>query len=372
MTCVSIFTQVIVFCTLTTLSPKMKNLYLCLFLVFIVFGAYCQEPGLDLKPRYDSARVAFENFEKKHGGFITTRNVKMHYLELGNPKDEPLIWAHGSFTNGYELMDIAGKLVDKGYYLVAIDYYGHGQTPIPAHEVSLYHVADDIKALMEAKKIKKAVVGGWSRGGSIATAFYDAYPGSVSGLILEDGGSVAVNSHYQQMADAELKSRVADIFKDKVEYGRFDSEFEAYKAYYDQSSGGLQFELLAWLSKDKEGKWSIGAGLEELFHMKTAEQFLGNILRPAQSTLFARSMAVMEPEIIYRNLDVPLLILDPISDQDIQPFEKANEKLRSLHPELITHKIYEQTGHNIHYEKPDAFVKDAGEFLKIVRKHKKK
>jgi pimeloyl-ACP methyl ester carboxylesterase len=350
----------------------MKNLCLCLLLIITVFKTYSQDLSLDLKPRYDSARIAFENFESKHGGFVTTRNVRMHYLEWGNPKDVPLIWAHGSFTNGYELMDIADKLTAKGYYLIAIDYYGHGQTKIPEHEVSLYHVADDIKALMEAKKIKKAVIGGWSRGGSIATAFYDTYPESVSGLVLEDGGSVAVNSHYQQMPKTELKSRIKAIFKDKTEYGRFDTEFEAYKAYYDYSSGGLQFELLAWLNKDREGKWSIGAGLEELFHMKTAEQFLGNILRPAQSTLFARSMAVMEPEIIYRNLDVPMLILDPISDQDIQPFEKANEKLRSLHRELITHKIYEQTGHNIHYEKPDAFVTDVGEFLKIVKKHKKK
>ncbi|TAE29998.1 MAG: alpha/beta hydrolase [Cytophagales bacterium] len=346
----------------------------CFLIVLLTVTNFCfsqdstiTKLSFDIRLRYDSAKVEFNNFEKKHGGFVKTKNVRMHYLEWGNPKNTPLVWVHGSFTNSYELLSVAESLVKEGYYLIAIDYYGHGLTKIPKNEVSLYHVADDIKELMEVKQIKKAIIGGWSRGGIIATAFYDAYPDKVLGLILEDGGSVSTNTHYHKLSPNELDSRVKDIFKDRVAYKMFDSEYEAYKTFYDYNSGGTQFELLAWLTMDDNKKWSIGIGVEKLFNMSNENEFLDNILRPTKANLFGESMSMIEPKIIYRNLKVPMLILDPTSDQDIFPYERENKQLKNQHPNLITHKIYENTGHNIHNEKPTMFVKDLGTFLKTVK-----
>lgn len=62
-----------------------------------------------------------------------------------------------------------------------------------------------------------------------------------------------------------------------------------------------------------------------------------------------------------------LLILDPVNSNDIMKFEKANDELRSLHPHLIEHKIYHNTGHNIHYERKKEFTEDLIRFLKNVR-----
>lgn len=354
-----------------------KSIYVLICLSFTINFGFSQDstlskPAFDIKMRYDSAKIEFNNYEKKHGRFIKTKNTAMHYLEWGNPRHIPLIWIHGSFTNSYELFSIADDLVNKGYYLIAIDYYGHGLTQIPKHEVSLYHVADDINELMEAKKIKKAVIGGWSRGGFIATAFYDTYPNKVLGLILEDGGSVSTNTYYHKLSPNELDKRVKDIFKDRVAYSMFNSEYEAYKSFYDYSSGGTQFELLAWLTMDENKKWSIGIGVEKLFNMSNEKEFLDNILRPTQANLFGESMAIIEPKIVYRNLKVPMLILDPISDQDIFPYESENRLLKNKHPTLISHKIYENTGHNIHYEKPAMFVKDLADFLQTVRNQEPK
>lgn len=343
-----------------------------LFLLFFSFSSlllWSQDSPtqpVNIKAKYDSARVAFTQFEKKHGGFIQTKNVKMHYLEWGNPRHTPFIWVHGSFTNAYEFADLAKELVQKGYYVIAIDYYGHGQTPIPTHDVSLYHVADDINTLMSVKKLPKAVVGGWSRGGFIATAFYDAYPEKTLGLVLEDGGSVATNTHYHQLPDSSLNAQVKSIFTDRFVSATFDTEFEAYKAYYDYSSSSTQFELLAWLGKDLEGKWTIGAGVEKLFHMRNEAEFKETILRPTKASLFGKSMSLIEPKIIYRNLHVPLLIIDPTSPNDLFPFEKDNAALQQQHSKFITHKIYPNTGHNVHYEKPKEFLEDVTAFLKRV------
>jgi pimeloyl-ACP methyl ester carboxylesterase len=302
-----------------------------------------------------------------HGGFVQTKNTKMHYLEWGTPNDTPLIWIHGSFTNAYELFDIANDIVNKGYHLIAIDYYGHGLTKIPKHEVSLYHVADDIKTLLDVKGIKKAVIGGWSRGGIIATAFYDAYRDHVLGLILEDGGSVSTNTHYHNMDEGQLKQRVNEIFKDRSSYPEYKSQFEAYKAHYDYNDTGTQFTLLSWIAVNEAGLWSIGPGVEDLFNMKNAAQFLDTILRPTRATLFGESMSMIEPKIVYRNLRVPMLILDPVSDDDIFPYEKENGELTRQHPKFIVYRKYSNTGHNIHYERPKEFIEDLGEFLKKVK-----
>ncbi|OEJ99475.1 alpha/beta fold hydrolase [Roseivirga misakiensis] len=341
-------------------------------LLFAVLNGYAQqvengnEPD-NIRQLYENALAEYNEYERIHGGFIKTKNVDLHYLEWGNPEDTPLIWVHGSFTNAYELADFADTLVKNGYYIIAIDYYGHGKTTIPAKEVSLYHVADDINTLMTEKGINKAIIGGWSRGGIIATAFYDTYPNKAMGLILEDGGSVSTNTHYHKMDDSQLTNRVKDIFKDRIEYPKLDSQFEAYRAFYDQSAGGNQFKLLAWLSQEPNGQWTIGSGVEELFNMANEKQFLNTILRPTQSSLFGESMAIIEPKIIYRNLNIPMLILDPMSDNDIFPYEEENKALAKQHPALITHKIFQNTGHNVHYERPNEFIKEVGLFLSVVK-----
>jgi len=336
---------------------------------FICFRSYSQENLLDnIKVKYNNAVNDFELFESEHRGYVETANGKFHFLTWGNPEDMPIIWIHGSYTNAYEIKLVADLIVNNGYYLIAIDYYGHGLTPIPDHEVSLYHVADDIKNLMVHKNIEKAVIGGWSRGAYIATAFYDSYPDKVFGLILEDGGSVAFNTFYHSLEEKELLKYIGRMFENRMIYSKFPSEFEVYKEYHDPENSGSQFELLAWISQDKEGLYTIAPGLEELFNMANPLQAIDNILRPTKSPLFAKSIAMMEPSIIYRNLSVPMLIMDPTHRGDIFPFEKENEILKSQHPALITHLQYEDTGHNIHFEKPEIFVKDLLDFLTRLRK----
>ncbi|QMU30937.1 alpha/beta fold hydrolase [Adhaeribacter radiodurans] len=318
---------------------------------------------------YKEAKAEFVRFEKEHGAFIQTKNVRMHYLTWGSPSGTPFIWSHGSLTNGYELFDVAPSLVKAGYYVIAIDYYGHGQTTIPTHEVSLYHIADDLKELMDKLKIKKAIIGGWSRGGYISTAFYDAYPDRVLGLVLEDGGSVNMNTYYHQMDPEKLGSTLQKIEKDWPADTSYASEFEAYYANYDTSTNGNQFNLLAWITKNNKGRWAISPGVIDLFHMRSARQWSDNILHFTRVPLFAESMSILEPKIVYRNLNVPLLILDPISKDDFMPFEAENSSLQKQHPNYITHNIYKDTGHNIHYERPKQFIQDLTVFLGKVKTH---
>ena len=77
-------------------------------------------------------------------------------------------------------------------------------------------------------------------------------------------------------------------------------------------------------------------------------------------------MSFIEPKIIYRNLDVPMLILDPVSEMDLFPYEKENEALYEQHKELITYKKFANTGHNIHYERPKEFAQQLVDFRRTI------
>lgn len=322
-----------------------------------------------LEENYLEAKDQFSQFEKQHGHFIQTKNVQMHYLTWGNPKNVPLIWSHGSLLNAYELYNVADDLVKAGYYIIAIDYYGHGLTPIPRHEVSIYHVADDIKFLMDKLQIKKAIIGGFSRGGYISSAFYDAYPNHVLGLILADGGSVSSSTHYQQMGEKLVKKQFKSLdVKTHFPWdSTYNTEFDAYKSLYDKAEKGNQFQNLVLIKKNDNGRYGIYEGLNKLFHMANSHDFLDLTFRPTKAPLFAESMVMMEPKIIYRNLDVPVLILDPISEHDPFPFEEENNALQRQHPSLISHVLYRNTEHNIIYTHPREFIKDLTAFLKTVK-----
>ncbi|RYY06160.1 MAG: alpha/beta hydrolase [Sphingobacteriaceae bacterium] len=349
------------------------TLLLFVWLSFTIKAQVLTKEKKDISELYQEAKIQFINFEKLHGHFIQTKNVKMHYLTWGNPENIPLIWSHGSLLNAYELYDVADKLAKAGYYIIAIDYYGHGLTPIPNHEVSLYNIADDIKFLMDKLKISKAVIGGFSRGGYISSAFYDAYPNYVLGLVLADGGSVSSNTHYHQMDTSAIKNQFKYL-DDKTSFpwdSTYTSEFDAYKSLYDQTEKGNQFKTLILIKKNKFGKYGIYEGLNNFFYMNSSQNFSDLIYRPTKAPLFAASMVMMEPKIIYRNLKVPVLILDPISKNDPFPFEKENQALQKQHSDLIKHVTYPNIEHNIIYAEPEKFTEDLIDFLKQVKRYNK-
>jgi len=60
----------------------------------------------------------------------------------------PIVWVHGTGSNCYEATLFADSLAKNGYFIIAIDYYGHGKTPFPTNEVSIFSVADDIYFLL--------------------------------------------------------------------------------------------------------------------------------------------------------------------------------------------------------------------------------
>jgi len=354
----------------------MKKIFSLLLFVFCITFSYTQKlvenDSINQLNLYNQYKPEFEKYEKLYGKYFQTNNTKLHYLEWGNTKNPTLVWIHGTYSNGYELYEIIDQLVQMNLHVIAVDYYGHGFTPIPQKDVSIYDVADDIKFLLDKLKIKKAIIGGWSRGGTISTAFYDDYPQMVQALILEDGGSVAWDFNVKS---TDIEKDIEDLkqfYHNKKELV-FDTEFEAY--WYMYNNWGIKgkqdkklkkeiFTSYARIKKNEKGKFEINPKAEELTGENKAEENIAIIYTPFTAKYsFGASTHQLNPKIIYRNLTIPMLIFDPISKNDWFDFKDENAALAQKHPSLITHKVYEKTWHGVKDERPNDVLNDIKVFL---------
>ncbi len=96
----------------------------------------------------------------------------------------------------------------------------------------------------------------------------------------------------------------------------FDSDFKASKLWVEGDAYNQKhiFQTLASVKKNAEGSWSFNPGMIELCGVSSVEELLTLTYRPFASTrLFGISTGLLNPKVIYRNLDVPILILDPVS-----------------------------------------------------------
>jgi pimeloyl-ACP methyl ester carboxylesterase len=94
--------------------------------------------------------------------------TKFHYMEMGS--GTPVILIHGSGgTAANWMMNGLGAAVAKTNKVYAIDMRGHGQTvgPDGKRQRRTPNMDLDVIAFMDAMKIQKAHIGGFSMGGSI-------------------------------------------------------------------------------------------------------------------------------------------------------------------------------------------------------------
>ena len=324
---------------------------------------------------YEKATLLYENIERENAHTVQVNGITMSYLDFGPKDGMPLIWAHGSGSSGYEILNVKEGLVEAGYRIIAIDYRGHGKTqvPITGFNTSLYHVADDIACLLDQLSIQRAVIGGLSKGGFIAAAFYDEYPERVLGLLLEDGGSWSHLKRNDELYLADGATKY-ELIRDWVSVvsAEYNSKFDAFKAV--ASAYGFPFEatptpestvmILAMVTDKQNEKWMHNVDVNKLM-VGDGSAYRDRVY--SKVPMMERSQLMMMPTVVFRNLHVPMHIIDPVSANDSFNVSEQNKALQAQHPALIVHQIYEDTPHVAHIKRPEWFVESAKDFLKKVK-----
>ncbi len=343
-----------------------------LFSISMASTASAQAPdSARLRAAYDAVTALRSDYERAHGRFVNVNGIKMHYLEWGDARGTPLVWAHNTASAAYDIRAVAPRLAQAGYRVLAVDYRGHGQTHVENYEFSIYDVADDLIGLLDSLHIPAAVFGGSAKGAFIGAAAYDQYRNRVLGLLLAEGGTFSM----QWLYDHNAWARDALTYDELPPAITGPSEFDVFRriaAGQVPATGPIPAEgllnALMRIGPTSGGQWGFLPGFSQM--VTTTELLSTGPSRPSTFPLLQWSQNAMIPMVVFRRLHVPMTILDLQEQQDVLPVSDQNERLARAHPDLVVHRVYPDTHGPILQARPDWFVRDAVELLDRVRQRR--
>ncbi|HET9439024.1 MAG TPA: alpha/beta hydrolase [Longimicrobiales bacterium] len=128
------------------------------------------------------------------GQRVNVNGMRMYYEVSG--AGEPLIVLHGAYMNISSMGDIIPRLA-KTHKVYAIEMQGHGRTTDIARPITYSNLADDVAAFMDAVRIEKADVFGYSMGAAVGLQLAIRHPAKVKKLA---AASVAYDAEGWQSA----------------------------------------------------------------------------------------------------------------------------------------------------------------------------
>ena len=250
-------------------------------------------------------------------------NVRLEYAEQGNPDGIPVILLHG-FSDSWHSFDMITPYLPASIHVYSITQRGHGNSSKPLQGYQPEDFAKDIADFIQQMGIKNPVLLGHSMGSTIVKSFACKYPWLTRGIIL-----VGALANYDKPDLIGFK-KIIDQLTDPVD-SLFSAEFqnstihrpippEMLKLFIEESE-----KLPAYVWKGVAAGWSNSVYSSQL-----------------------------------KNYKKPSLLI--WGDKDSFASKKDQEMLQqSL--EKSTLKVYEGTGHAVHWEEPNRFARNVVEFV---------
>jgi len=114
---------------------------------------------------------------------VEVGGARIWYAEWGGPsKAIPVLLLHGGLGNSNYYGKLIPVLVDHGYRVIAMDSRGHGRSTRSGAPYSYHLMAEDVIGLLDALKIARVSVIGWSDGGIIGLDLALNRPDRLAGL----------------------------------------------------------------------------------------------------------------------------------------------------------------------------------------------
>ncbi len=251
--------------------------------------------------------------------------IRMHYAEQGDARGPAVILLHGYSDSWFSFSRILPKASSR-VRMYALDLRGHGESDRPAQGYAMRDLAADVIAFMDAKGIQRATIVGHSMGSIVAQQVAIAAPARVQRLVLVGSGRSVRN-----MAGIGEFADVVGELADPVP-ARFLREFQ-----------------------------------ESTIHAPVPPAFLDSVIDESRK-LPARvwkelmvGMLAADPPTALADAGIPTLIVWGDHDQFFLRGEQ--EALLAMLPasRLV---VFDETGHAVHWEKPEAFVQTLEAFLK--------
>lgn len=121
---------------------------------------------------------------------IHANGLDVHYLQVGSGPD--VIMIHGLTGNLAVWHFTTIPALREHYRVTTFDLRGHGRTTMPPTGYTTLHMAEDLRALMDALGIERAHLIGHSLGSDVALHFALLYPERVNRIVAIEAGLAAL------------------------------------------------------------------------------------------------------------------------------------------------------------------------------------
>lgn len=130
--------------------------------------------------------------------FAKVNGVRLHYLDWGG-KGEVILFLTSLGGSAEDFQPLAISLTDR-FHVLALTRRGQGESAKPDTGYDTSQLAEDIRAFLDQRKIKRATLAGYSIAGNELTEFARLYPRRVAKLVYLDAA-------YDLPQNAELGRR---------------------------------------------------------------------------------------------------------------------------------------------------------------------
>jgi non-heme chloroperoxidase len=261
--------------------------------------------------------------------FATTRlstGLRVHYAEQGDREGEAIVFLHAYVDSWFSFSRML-PLLSPEYHAFAPDQRGHGDSEKPECCYTADDYAADADAFMEAVGIERATLVCSSSAGMIAQRVALDHPYRVSRLVLMGSPTTLVNNEAVIEVGKEMLALEDPISPD------FVREFQ-----------------------------------ESTIHHPVPEEFLAALVSESLKVPARVWRDYMEGVVLTVDdtarlgvIDAPTLIL--WGEQDAFLEREEQDRRAAAMPEA-TLKVYPETGHAVHWERPEWVVRDLEEFMK--------
>jgi non-heme chloroperoxidase len=262
--------------------------------------------------------------------FATTQlatGVRLHYAERGDREGEAIIFLHGYSDSWFSFSRVL-PLLSPEYNAFALTERGHGDSDKPECCYTLDDFGADVDAFMDVVGVEEATLVGSSGGGFMAQQVAVRYPHRVSRLVLM--GTAAKASGFRGISELEEAVRTLE---DPVP-PEFVREF--------QESTIIQ------------------PVPEEFFETVISE----SLKLPARVWHDYFEGLVLADAAPLGEIKAPTLVL--WGEHDPYPPREAQERLAREIPDA-TLKVYPESSHAMHWERPEEVVRDLEAFMRGTR-----
>ncbi len=266
---------------------------------------------------------------------INDTPVPFHWWEWGRADLPPLVLLHGFMGRGDDWATVAEALAS-AYRVIAPDLPFHGKSVLPD---ALLAKPPDFDAVMAALATwlvelypEPIPVVGYSMGGRLALAIAVEFSAPISYLILESSSPGIPTEHgrkKRRQSDAEVAAQITG------------SDLEAF--------------LRAWYAAPLWGSLTAHPKFEDLIERRKQND-------PLQLATALRVLGTGNQPSYWgqlENLNLPVLLLAGEFDHR---YIHIMDTMRRQLPQAYF-QIVPQSGHNIHFEQPEIFIKLVRNFL---------